>query len=243
MAAAIVAAAMALPRLFIALDTPDTTRAGDLARIVGDRAGIKLGLEFFAANGPAGVERVRRPGQALFLDLKFHDIPNTVAGAVRSALALQPDLLTVHASGGRAMLAAAREACEAVKSRPALIAVTVLTSLDDAALEETGQRAPSANQALRLARLARDAGLDGVVCSPHEIAVLKSDLGSGFRLVVPGLRPAGSEPGDQARVMTPGEAARRGADWLVIGRPVTAAPDPSAALARILDELAKARPL
>jgi orotidine-5'-phosphate decarboxylase len=234
---------MDLPLLFIAIDTPDTSHAAALADIVGNKAGIKLGLEFFTANGPAGVDRVRRPGQALFLDLKFHDIPNTVAGAVRSALAVAPDILTVHASGGRAMMEAARSAIESARSRPSLIAVTVLTSLDDGALEETGQRAPSANQALRLARLARDAGLDGVVCSPHEIAVLKSDLGSGFRLVVPGLRPAGSEPGDQARVMTPGEAARRGADWLVIGRPVTAAPDPSAALARILDELAKARPL
>jgi orotidine-5'-phosphate decarboxylase len=229
---------MALPRLFIALDTPDPTRAAALARIAGDAAGIKLGLEFFTANGPAGVERVRRPGQALFLDLKFHDIPNTVAGAVRSALALAPDLLTIHANGGAAMMTAARAACEAGKQRPALIGVTVLTSLDDAALEETGQRGPAAEQALRLARLARDAGCEGVVCSPHEIAVLKSDLGSGFRLVVPGLRSKGVQAGDQARVMTPGEAARLGADWLVIGRPVTAAPDPAAALARILDEIA-----
>ena len=236
--AVIVAAAMALPRLFIALDTPDPTRAAALADIVGETAGIKLGLEFFAANGPAGVERVRRPGQALFLDLKFHDIPNTVAGAVRSALALAPDLLTVHAAGGRAMMEAARSAIEDARSRPSLIAVTVLTSLDDAALAEIGQARPAAEQALRLARLARDAGLDGVVCSPHEIALLKTRLGSGFRLVVPGLRPSGAEAGDQARVMTPGEAARLGADWLVIGRPVTGAPDPAAALARILDEIA-----
>jgi orotidine-5'-phosphate decarboxylase len=229
---------MALPRLFIALDTPDPTRAAALARIAGDAAGIKIGLEFFAANGPAGIERVRRPGQALFLDLKFHDIPNTVAGAVRSALALAPDLLTVHAAGGRAMMTAACAACEAGKQRPALIGVTVLTSLDDAALEETGQRGPAGDQAMRLARLARDAGCEGVVCSPHEIAALKSDLGSGFRLVVPGLRPKGTQAGDQARVMTPGEAARLGADWLVIGRPLTAATDPAAALARILDEIA-----
>jgi orotidine-5'-phosphate decarboxylase len=242
MAAAIVAAAMALPRLFIALDTPDAARAGDLARAIGTGAGVKIGLEFFTANGPAGVERVRRPGQALFLDLKFHDIPNTVAGAVRSALALAPDILTIHAAGGRAMMEAAQGAIEGARSRPSLIAVTVLTSLDDAALAEIGQARPAAEQALRLARLAREAGLDGAVCSPHEIALLKTQLGSGFRLVVPGLRPPGAEAGDQARVMTPGEAARLGADWLVIGRPVTAAADPSAALTRILDEIAKAGP-
>ena len=233
---------MAPPRLFIAIDTPDVERAAALARTVGDAAGIKLGLEFFAANGPAGVERVRRPGQALFLDLKFHDIPNTVAGAVRSALALAPDLLTIHAGGGRAMMEAARAACENAKDRPALIGVTVLTSLGDADLAATGQTGPAADQALRLSRLARDAGLDGAVCSAHEIGLLKAELGAGFRLVVPGLRPAGAEAGDQARVMTPGQAARLGADWLVVGRPVTAAPDPAAALARILGEISASVP-
>ena len=233
---------MVLPRLFVAIDTPDATRAAALARIIGDKAGIKLGLEFFTANGPAGVASVRRPGQALFLDLKLHDIPNTVAGAVRSALALAPDLLTLHAGGGRAMMAAAREAAHAGATPPALVAVTVLTSLDEAGLTETGQLGPAGEQALRLARLAERAGLDGAVCSAHEIRLLKSALGAEFRLVVPGLRPIGAEAGDQARVMTPGEAVRLGADWLVIGRPLTATADPAAALARILDEIEGAAP-
>jgi orotidine-5'-phosphate decarboxylase len=233
---------MAAPRLFVALDTPDAARAADLARAIGRRAGIKIGLEFFAANGPAGIARLRQPRQALFLDLKFHDIPNTVAGAVRSALALEPDLITIHAAGGRAMMEAAREAAEGARTRPALIAVTVLTSLDDAVLEELGQRGPAADQALRLARLARAAGLDGVVCSGQEIRPLKRALGQSFRLLVPGLRPKGAEAGDQARVMTPGEAARLGADWLVVGRPITAAADPTAALNRILDEIGEAAP-
>jgi orotidine-5'-phosphate decarboxylase len=233
---------MATPRLFVALDTPDADRAADLARAVGTSAGIKIGLEFFAANGPAGIARVRQPGQALFLDLKFHDIPNTVGGAVRSALALEPDLMTIHAGGGRAMMEAAREAVEGARTRPALIGVTVLTSLDDAALEEAGQRGPAAEQVLRLARLARAAGLEGVVCSGQEIRPLKQALGAGFRLLVPGLRPKGAEAGDQARVMTPGEAARLGADWLVVGRPITAAPDLAAALARILEEIHEAAP-
>jgi orotidine-5'-phosphate decarboxylase len=231
---------MAAPRLFVALDTPDAACAAELARAIGTRAGIKIGLEFFAANGPAGIDRVRRPGQALFLDLKFHDIPNTVAGAVRSALALEPDLITIHAAGGRAMMEAAREAAAGGRHRPALIGVTVLTSLDDAALEEAGQRGPAGDQVLRLAKLAREAGLVGVVCSGQEIAPLKKALGAQFRLLVPGLRPKGAEAGDQARVMTPGEAARLGADWLVVGRPITAAADPAAALARILDEIGEA---
>ena len=233
---------MVLPRLFVAIDTPDATRATALARIIGDKAGIKLGLEFFTANGPAGVSSVRQPGQALFLDLKLHDIPNTVAGAVRSAMALAPDLLTLHAGGGLAMMAAARAAAHAGASPPALVAVTVLTSLDEAGLTETGQRGPAGEQALRLARLAERAGLDGAVCSAHEIRLLKSALGAEFRLAVPGLRPVGAEAGDQARVMTPGEAVRLGADWLVIGRPLTATADPAAALARILDEIEGAAP-
>jgi orotidine-5'-phosphate decarboxylase len=242
MVAVIVPAAMATPRLYVALDTPDTGRAADLARQVGTRAGIKIGLEFFAANGPAGIARVRQPGQALFLDLKFHDIPNTVAGAVRSALALRPDLITIHAAGGRAMMEAARDVAAGAPTRPALIGVTVLTSLDDGALEETGQRGPAADHVLRLALLARRAGLDGAVCSAHEIGALKQALGRDFRLLVPGLRPKGVEAGDQARVMAPGEAARLGADWLVVGRPITGAPDPAAALARILDEIQEAAP-
>ena len=233
---------MGMPRLFVAIDTADPARAAALAGVVGTRAGIKLGLEFFIANGPAGVARVRQPGQPLFLDLKLHDIPNTVAGAVRSAAPLAPDLLTLHAAGGRAMLAAAREAARDCAVPPVLVAVTVLTSLDEAGLAETGQRGPAADQALRLARLAQAAGLDGAVCSAHEIRELKSALGAKFRLAVPGLRPAGARSDDQARVTTPGQAARLGADWLIVGRPITGAPDPAAALVRILEEIERAGP-
>ena len=234
---------MSLPRLFIAIDTADLEQAGSLARMVGDKAGIKLGLEFFSAHGPAGIAKVRRPGQRLFLDLKLHDIPNTVAGAVRSAMALQPDLLTIHAAGGRAMMQTAAEAAHATAAPAVVLAVTVLTSLDERALEEIGQRGPTAEQALRLAQLAQRAGIGGAVCSVHEIGALKAALGSDFRLAVPGLRPAGTERhDDQARVMTPTEAVRLGADWLVVGRSVTAAPDPAQALENILNEIAGAAP-
>jgi orotidine-5'-phosphate decarboxylase len=235
----------ALPRLFVALDTADPGAAATLARSVGHRAGIKIGLEFFAALGPEGVRRVRQDGQALFLDLKLHDIPNTVAGAVGAAAALSPDLLTVHAGGGRAMMEAARRA--ALNARQAngsgaiaLAAVTVLTSLEEEGLAETGQKGPACDQALRLARLAAASGLDWVVCSAHEIGRLRAALGPRLRLVVPGLRPEGVAAGDQKRVMTPGQAAGLGADILVVGRPITAAADPAAALSRILDEIARA---
>jgi orotidine-5'-phosphate decarboxylase len=234
---------MTLPPLFIAIDTADAARAASLACIIGEKAGIKLGLEFFTAHGPAGIAQVRRPGQALFLDLKLHDIPNTVAGAVRSAVALEPDLLTIHAGGGRAMMEAAEAAAHSSAMPPVLLAVTVLTSLDDASLEEAGQRGPAAEQVRRLAQLAQRAGLSGAVCSAHEIRTLKSALGPEFRLAVPGLRSQGTERrNDQARVMTPREAVRLGADWLVIGRPVTGAADPAKALDGILDEIAGAAP-
>ena len=181
---------------------------------------------------------MRGRDQRLFLDLKLHDIPNTVTGAVRSALALEPNLLTVHAAGGRAMLEAAVKAAEASAAPPILLAVTVLTSLDEASLQDIGQRGPAGEQALRLARLAQHAGLHGAVCSAHEIGGLKAALGSEFRLAVPGVRPSGAAgPDDQARVTTPREAMRLGADWLVIGRPITAAADPARALDGMLEEI------
>jgi orotidine-5'-phosphate decarboxylase len=226
-------------RILLALDTPDVATALAQARAAGDAVdGIKLGLEFFTANGPAGVARVQAAGRPLFLDLKFHDIPNTVAGAVRSALPLKPLLLNVHAAGGPEMLrraaAAVREAGEA---RPLLIAVTVMTSLGDDDLVAVGQLPPALDQVRRLAALARQEGCDGVVCSAREIAQLRRDCGPGFKLVVPGLRPAEAAVGDQKRVMTPGEAAALGADFLVIGRPITAAPDPAEAARRIRREI------
>ena len=174
----------------------------------------------------------------LFLDLKFHDIPNTVAGAVRAVLPLKPAILTVHASGGRAMLEAARDAAAAAGAdRPKIVAVTVLTSLDDGDLDAVGQRGPALDQAKRLAAIAQQAGVDGVVCSPKEVAALRAQCGATFLLVVPGIRPSWAATGDQKRVMTPAEAVAAGADHLVIGRPITAAADPAEAARRIAAEL------
>jgi orotidine-5'-phosphate decarboxylase len=230
--------------ILVAIDTPDPERARDLARQVGDSVGgIKLGLEFFKANGPAGVREVASGHDNLFLDLKFHDIPNTVAGAVRAAVRLRPMILNVHAAGGAAMMQAARQAAEDEAARlgvrrPLVIAVTVLTSLDDTDFESIGQKGPVAEQVVRLARLARECGLDGIVCSPHEIVSIREACGPDLTLVVPGIRPAGAVKGDQKRVMTPTEALTAGADWIVIGRPVTGAADPAAAARRISAELA-----
>ena len=232
-------------RILVALDTPDLARAKALATALSSLVGgLKIGKEFFAAHGPQGVREVAG-GQALFLDLKFHDIPNTVAGALRAAIDLEPLIVNVHASGGQAMMAAAAAAVRDAAAargipRPRLIGVTVLTSLDDADLDAIGQRGPAADQVLRLARLARDSGLDGVVCSPREIAGLREALGPDFLLVVPGIRPDWAAKGDQKRVTTPVEALAAGADYLVIGRPITGAEDPAAAARSIVEELAAA---
>ena len=175
----------------------------------------------------------------MFLDLKLHDIPNTVAGAVRAIRPLAPALLTLHASGGAAMITAARTALGDAPDRPRLLAVTVLTSLDAEALHATGVAGGPRKQVLRLARLALAAGADGLVCSAQEVAMLRDALGTGPVLVVPGIRPAGAAMGDQARTMTPRDAARAGADWLVVGRPITQAADPGAAAAEIAAEIAE----
>ena len=227
-------------RILLALDTPDVATATAQTRALGDAIdGIKLGLEFFVANGPAGVASVQREGRPLFLDLKLHDIPNTVAGAVRAALGLKPLLLTVHAGGGAGMLRAAADAAAAGGfTRPLVIAVSVLTSLDDDDLVAVGQLPPTSDQVRRLAALSQAQGCDGVVCSAHEISILRRDCGPDFKLVVPGLRPGSGDVADQKRVMTPGEASRLGADFLVIGRPITGAADPAAAARRIRQEIA-----
>jgi orotidine-5'-phosphate decarboxylase len=234
------------PRLLVALDTIDRNAAVRQAQAVRRSvAGVKLGLEFFTANGPAGVREVVAEGQPVFLDLKFHDIPNTVAGAVRAATALGSFMLNVHAGGGAAMLraavdAAAETAAKTAIGRPLVIGVTILTSLGDGDLTELGLRDATGDQVLRLADLAQRCGLDGVVCSPHEITALRRHCGPDFTLVVPGIRPAWAAAGDQKRFMTPGEAAHRGADYLVIGRPITGADDPAAAAERIAGEIADA---
>ncbi len=224
--------------LIAALDTTNPQQARAWATAVAPHCGmLKLGLEFFLANGGSGVRLI--DDRPVFLDLKLHDIPNTVAGGVRAILPLQPHFLTLHAAGGSAMIAAAREAAEAGGAAgPKLLAVTVLTSLDAEALHATGVAGGTRQQVLRLARLAMAAGADGLVCSAHEVPMLRDALGDAVVLVVPGIRPAGDEVADQARTMTPGEAAAAGASWIVVGRPITKAADPAAAAAAIAAELA-----
>lgn len=226
-----------------AVDTPDLGRARALAdQLTGVVGGIKLGLEFVTANGPEAVREFTQGPLPVFLDLKFYDIPKTVAGAVRSAAMLGVDLLTVHASGGRAMLEASRDAANASERPPKILAVTVLTSLDNDDLFEVGVHAAPIDQVLRLARLAQDAGCDGAVCSPLEVDAVRQQVGPEFLLVVPGIRIAAEAPNgdDQKRFETAAAAMHRGADRLVIGRPITAAPDPRAAAEAIAAELAAA---
>lgn len=220
--------------IFVAIDTPDLARAQALGSSVAPHVGgLKLGLEFFMAHGPAGVRAVGALGLPLFLDLKLHDIPNTVAGALRALSVLDLAVVNVHAGGGAAMLAAAREACPPATR---LIAVTVLTSLDDPDMAAMGVGDGAAAQVARLAGLTRAAGLDGIVCSPHEVAAMKAAWPNGY-FVVPGVRPEGAAVGDQKRVMTPRAALDAGASMLVIGRPITGAPDPAAAAAAIAASL------
>jgi orotidine-5'-phosphate decarboxylase len=227
------------PELIVALDVGALDAAAVLVEQLYPTVTLfKVGLQLFTAEGPRAVERVRQRGGEVFLDLKLHDIPNTVAGAVREAARLGAVMCTLHASGGRAMLQTAQEAVAASGSPMRLLAVTVLTSLDSRGLEEVaGSTLDLSAQVVRLASLAREAGLDGVVASPHEIGPLRAALGPSMRLVIPGIRPAWASAEDQRRVMTPQEAALAGADYLVIGRPITAAADPAQATRRILDEL------
>jgi orotidine-5'-phosphate decarboxylase len=225
--------------IFAAIDTQEPGRAADLAAsLTGVVGGVKLGLEFFSANGPGGVRKITETGVPLFLDLKFHDIPNTVAGAVRAAVSLQPAILNVHAGGGATMMkAAAKAAAESADAlgvaKPMLIAVTVLTSLDNSDLHAVGQLGPPTEQVVRLAKLTEDCGLDGVVCSPREIEAIRGTCGADFKLIVPGIRPEGSNAGDQKRTMTPSDAMSAGANYLVIGRPITTAENPAEA-ARVI---------
>jgi orotidine-5'-phosphate decarboxylase len=216
--------------IYVAIDTPDLDHAKTLAKAVKRHAGgLKLGLEFFAANGPDGVNAIGHLGLPLFLDLKLHDIPNTVAKAIQALRPLEPAVLTVHGAGGQAMLEEAKAAAPAATK---VVAVTVLTSLDDADLAATGVRGGSHDQVERLAALAKSAGLDGIVCSGNEVRAARKAWINGF-LVVPGIRPAEGSSADQKRVMTPRGAMDAGASILVIGRPVTAAADPDEALRAI----------
>jgi orotidine-5'-phosphate decarboxylase len=213
--------------IFVAIDTPVLERARSLAEQVRANAGgVKLGLEFFSANGPVGVASILGLGLPVFLDLKLHDIPNTVAKAVEALGPLEPAVLTVHAAGGRAMLEAAKAAAGPTTK---VVAVTVLTSLDGEDLRSIGVRSEPREQVERLAELARSAGLDGIVCSGAEVGAAKAAWPDGF-FVVPGVRPPGSDVSDQKRVVTPRQALEDGASILVIGRPITGSSDPAAAL-------------
>ncbi|MCF6197047.1 MAG: orotidine-5'-phosphate decarboxylase [Emcibacter sp.] len=230
-------------RILCALDTTDPHGAFGLAaklrKYVG---GVKLGLEFFGANGPAGFSHVAKSGMPIFLDLKLHDIPNTVAKAVHALMPLSPMIMTIHTGGGAAMMtAAAKAATQAAQNmggkRPLMVGVTILTSLDDSDLMAVGLTTPVEDQVVRMAKLAQSSGLDGVVCSPFEIAAIRAACGPDFILVVPGIRPAGSDAGDQKRIMTPAEAISLGADYLVIGRPITQADNPAEAAEIIAQQL------
>ncbi|MFO1305603.1 MAG: orotidine-5'-phosphate decarboxylase [Burkholderiales bacterium] len=225
----------------MALDFPSAGEASSLVQRLDPRdCGVKIGKELFVSAGPDLVRKTVDRGFAVFLDLKFHDIPNTVAGACAAATRLGVAMLNVHAGGGRAMMTAAREAVErnAGGARPLLIAVTVLTSLADADMRELGIAATAQEHALRLAKLTKDCGLDGVVCSAQEAAALRAACGPAFKLVTPGIRPADAAKDDQARIVTPQAAVRNGADYLVVGRPITQAHDPVAALAAINSSIA-----
>ena len=225
--------------IIVALDVPDAACALALAEQLTPAVGaFKIGKELFVAEGPDIVRRVRDTGAAVFLDLKFHDIPNTVAKAVASAARLNVQMLTVHASGGTEMLRAAQAAAEEAENTPLILGVTVLTSMDETDLAEIGIQKNPAQQVQHLATLATAAGLKGLVCSPKEITPLRAILPPETQLITPGIRPAGTDTGDQKRVLTPAQAIEAGANWLVIGRPICTAKNPRDAAEAILDSLA-----
>ncbi len=227
-------------RVIVALDFPDRTKAEALVdRLDPSLCRLKVGKEMFTRYGPPLVEELRKRGFEIFLDLKFHDIPNTVAAACDAAADLEVWMMNLHASGGRRMMENARERLEKRSQRPLLVAVTILTSLTADEIAEVGYRGGPAENVLRLAKLTKASGLDGVVCSPLEAVELRREIGPEFLLVTPGVRPKASTQDDQRRVMTPGEAIKSGSSYLVVGRPITASDDPIDALKMINAEIAE----
>ena len=228
------------PKVIVALDFSSADEALNLARKLDPaQCRVKVGKELFTRTGPALVEQLQQMDFELFLDLKYHDIPNTTAQACRAAAELGVWMVNVHALGGRRMMEAAREAVSSCRHQPLLIAVTILTSLDGPELAEVGLSGEPVDNVVRLARLAEASGMDGVVCSPQEVSTLRDIVASDFRLVTPGVRPAGAAVGDQKRITTPGDAMRLGSSYLVVGRPITQAEDPLAALANINAEIGR----
>jgi orotidine-5'-phosphate decarboxylase len=228
-------------RLIVALDVPDAASAAKLVnRLNNTCQWFKVGLELFVAAGPAVITLLVEHGYSVFLDLKFYDIPNTVASAVRSATTLGVRMLTLHAAGGPAMLVAAREVLDGVANPPQLLAVTVLTSMDQMQVNAVGLKRSPAEQVALLARISLEAGIHGFVCSPREVADLRALTGPNGVLVTPGIRPVGAAVGDQKRIATPAEALRQGASYIVVGRPITQAPNPAEVADAILREMAEA---
>jgi orotidine-5'-phosphate decarboxylase len=225
-------------RLIVALDVPSAAQARQIVQTLGETVTVyKIGKQLFTAEGPGIVRDLVSSGRKVFLDLKFHDIPNTVAGAVSSAAELGVSMLTVHASGGSKMLKAAVDAAGQSDAKPMVLAVTVLTGLSDSDMQEVGVSGNVLTQVLRLGALAKSAGCVGLVASAHEARDLRRELGKGFEIVTPGVRPDGATKGDQARVLTPAEAIQAGATRLVVGRPITEAANPEDAAQQILAEI------
>jgi len=225
-------------RLIVALDVSSAGAARNIVAALGDSVHMyKVGMQLYTAEGPAVVRDLLASGRQVFLDLKYHDIPNTTAAAVREAAQLGVSMLTVHASGGSKMLRAATDAAAGHPTPPLVLAVTVLTSLDGNDLDKLGVRATVVDQALRLAAMALSNGCRGVVASAHEASALREEFGPDFVIVTPGVRPAGSGRGDQVRVVTPAEAIAAGANHIVVGRPITEAPDPAAEARAILGQI------
>lgn len=228
--------------IYVAIDKPELTKALELcAQIKDDVGGIKLGKEFMAACGIEGMRAIRDLGLPIFADVKYHDIPNTVQSAIIALGALKPAIINVHIAGGRKMLEAATQAGKEIEAKygykPLIIGVTILTSLSSDEIAEVGYGNPLNEQVLLMAKLAQDTGLDGVVCSSHEIKAIKNACGADFKTIVPGIRPAWAVAGDQSRIMTPKQAIAEGADYLVIGRPITQAQNPKEAYQKIMAEL------
>ena len=229
-------------KIIVALDTIDTNEALELIKLIPNVGAFKLGLEYFCANGPKGIRKISETGIKIFLDLKFHDIPNTVAGAIKASLDLEPFMMTVHLSGGYNMLHRTMEEVKEYCSKkslkkPLILGVSVLTSIDNNDFSSLGIIGKVEDQVIRLAKLAERASLDGLVCSPKELKVVKKETEKNLILVTPGIRPAGGDVNDQKRIMTPSQAINDGADFLVIGRPITGVNDPKKALHNISLEM------